>query len=67
MTTPAYRSLIDDMIEDAERRHTVKSMPGQSLPDALGLPPETLMINTPICSAMTIKRGRRVLEVMHGN
>ena len=45
---------------------TVLSAPGQSLCEALGLPPETRLIDSGICSAMTIKRGRRVLEVRHG-
>lgn len=42
-------------------RVTLMTTPGQSLCDALGLPPETRLIDTPICSAMTIKRGRRWL------
>lgn len=59
-------SLIDEQVADAEQRITLLSAPGQSLCEALGLPPETRLIDSGISSPMTIKRGRRVLEVRHG-
>lgn len=37
----------------------------QPLAEALGLPPETRLVDTPICSAMTLKGGRRSLEILH--
>jgi len=63
MTTALVKSLIDEQLEHAERRHTLLVAPGQSLFAALALPPETRMVDTPIRSAMTIKAGRRWVEV----
>jgi hypothetical protein len=63
-TTPLVKSLIDEQLEDC--RVTLITAPGQSLCDALGLPPDTRLANTGIRSAMTIKRGRRIVEVRHG-
>jgi hypothetical protein len=63
-TTPLVKSLTDEQLDDL--RHTILSQPGQSLPEALGLPPETRLVDTGICSPMTIKRGRRIVEVRHG-
>lgn len=65
-TTAPVTSLIDEQVADAEKRFTLLSAPGQSLCKALGLPPETRLIDSGISSPMTIKRGRRVLEVRHG-
>lgn len=64
MTTPLVQSIIEDQL--AECRVTLLLQRGESLPARLGLPPETLFIDSPIRSLMTIKRGRRVLEVQHG-
>ena len=63
MTTALVKSITDEQLEHAERRHTVLVAPGQSLFAALGLPPETRLVDTPIRSAMTIKAGRRWVEV----
>lgn len=60
-TTAPVKGLVDEQVE--EIRHAVLVKPGQSLPDALGLPPETRFVDSGICSPMTIKRGRKALEV----
>lgn len=64
-TTPAYPSLIDEAIQEANCRFTLLMRRGESLLDRLGLPAETRFVDSPIRSLMTIKRGRRVLEVCH--
>jgi len=63
MTTSPVPSITDEQLAEAEQRHTVLLQRGQSLPEALGLPRETRFIDTPIRSLMTIKAGRRFLEV----
>ena len=65
-TTAPVTSLIDEQVAEIARRFTLLSAPGQSLCEALGLPPDTRLIDSGISSPMTIKRGRRVLEVRHG-
>jgi len=47
------------------RRYTVLSAPQQSLADAMGLPPETRLIDTGLCSATTIRGGRRWVQVQY--
>ena len=64
-TTAPVKTLLVEQAAVAKRRITLLSAPGQSLCEALGLPPETRLIDSGICSAMTIKRGRRVVEVRH--
>ncbi|WP_434456539.1 hypothetical protein JQR85_13700 [Stutzerimonas urumqiensis] len=59
-TTAPVKSLADEQVE--EIRHAVLTKPGQSLTDALGLPPETRFVDSGICSPMTIRRGRRAVE-----
>lgn len=63
MSTAPVKSITDEQLEDVERRVALLIGPGLSLPRALGLPPETRLVDTPIRSAMTIRRGRRVVEV----
>jgi len=45
---------------------TVLVHPGQTLPEALGLSPDTPLIAVPMYSLLTIKRGRWYVEVKHG-
>lgn len=66
MTTSPVKSLVEEQLEEAERRVGLLVMRGQSLPDALGLSPDTRLVDTPIRGAMTIRGGRRVLEVRCG-
>lgn len=66
MSTRLVSSITDDQLAEAEQRHTVLLQRGQSLADALGLPLETRFIDTPIRSLLTIKGGRRYLEVRNG-
>jgi len=47
-------------------RVTLMTTPGQSLCDALGLPPETRLIDAPIRSAATLKKGRWMLGISRG-
>lgn len=63
MTTSPVKTLIDEQVESAERRIGLLIARGQSLPDALGLSPDTRLVDTPIRGAMTIRGGRRVVEV----
>jgi hypothetical protein len=60
-TTPPVTTLVDEPLEYV--RYTVLTAPGQSLPDALGLPPDTRLIDCGICSPMTVKRGRKRVQV----
>lgn len=64
MTTRPVKSLIDEQLEELEPI-TLLLAPGEDLAQRLGLPRETRLIDTPICSAMTIKSGRRYLKVRH--
>lgn len=64
MTTSPVKSLIDEQLEDAEQELlTLVSSTDRRLPDLLGLPASTRLVDTPIRGAMTIRGGRRVLEV----
>lgn len=63
MTTSPVPSVNDEQLAEVEQRHTVLLQRGQSLPEVLGLPRETRFLDTPIRSLMTIKAGRRFLEV----
>ncbi|MHB0820097.1 hypothetical protein ACYCFK_17705 [Stutzerimonas stutzeri] len=63
MTTRPVTNIIDEQLADAELRHSILLRRGESLPDRLGLPPETRFVDSPIRSLMTIKGGRRALEV----
>ena len=47
------------------RRYTVLTAPHQSLADAMGLPPETRLIDIGLCSATTIRGGRRWVQVQY--
>lgn len=64
MTTRPVKSLIDEQLEELEPVALLLA-PGEDLAQRLGLPRETRLIDTPICSAMTIKSGRRYVEVRH--
>ena len=59
--TPPVTTLVDEPLECV--RYTVLTAPGQSLPNALGLPPDTRLIDSGICSPMTVKRGRKRVQV----
>lgn len=65
-TTAPVTSLIDDQLAEIKQSLVMLTRPGQSLCDAMRLPPETRLIDSGICSAMTMKRGRRALEVRRG-
>ncbi|MHA6234236.1 hypothetical protein [Pseudomonas fluorescens group sp. PF-69] len=61
MTTSPVKSLIEELVDELVLEHLSPSrMP---LNEALGLPRDTLVINCPIRSAVTIKNGRRVVRV----
>lgn len=63
-TAPLYPSIIDEQLAGISTRPMVVLLhPDQSLPEALGLPPETRLIDTPICSPMTMRGGRRYVSV----
>ena len=61
-TTPFYPSLIDEQLAELQPV-TVTLGRGQTLLEALGLPPEMRLVDTPICSAMTIRNGCRYLSI----
>lgn len=63
MTTNPITTIADEQLAEVEQRHTILLQRGQSLPDALGLPRDTRFTDTPIRSLLTIKGGRRYLEV----
>ena len=65
MTTSIVRSIVDDQLDEIATV-TLLTRPGQSLPEALGLPPETRLIDCGLRGALTIRRGRRYIEVRHG-
>ncbi len=57
MTTRPVRSIIDDQLDDLV-------MPaGANIAAVLGLPRETLVVNLPRRMALTMKGGRKRLEV----
>lgn len=60
-TTPPVTTPVDEPLGYA--RYTVLTAPDQSLPNALGLPPDTRLIDCGICSPMTVKRGRKRVQV----
>ncbi|MDQ7987032.1 hypothetical protein QYS36_18995 [Pseudomonas sp. G34] len=66
MTTNPVTTIADEQLAEVEQRHTILLQRGQSLPDALGLPRDTRFTDTPIRSLLTIKGGRRYLEVRNG-
>lgn len=47
----------------APHHYTVLTAPNQSLSEAMGLPPETRLVDAGLCSATTIKAGRRWVQV----
>lgn len=49
--------------QTVQRHCTVLTAPQQSLAEAMGLPPETRLIDIGLCSATTIKGGRRWVKV----
>lgn len=49
--------------QTVQRRYTVLTAPRQSLADAMGLPPETRLVDIGFCSATTIRGGRRWVQV----
>jgi len=59
MSTSPIPSITADQVAEAEARHTLLLRTRQSLPEALGLPPETRLVDTPIRSPMTRWPGRR--------
>lgn len=61
-TTAPCMSIIDEQLAEISA-DAIQLRPGQTLPEALGLPPETRLIDTPICSAMTIRGARRYLSI----
>lgn len=46
-----------------QHRYTVLTAPHQSLAEAMGLPPETRLVDAGLCSATTIKGGRRWVQI----
>lgn len=67
MTTSPVRSIVDDQLDEIATV-TLLTRPGQSLPEALGLSPETPLIDCGLRGALTIRNGRRYIEqeVRHG-
>jgi len=59
MTASRAPSTTASQEANAEARHTLLLRARQSLPEALGLPPETRLIDTPIRSPMMRRPGRR--------
>lgn len=59
MTTSSVPAITDKQVAEAEARHTLLLRARQSLPEALGLPPETRLIDTPIRSPMSRRSGNR--------
>ncbi len=49
--------------QTVQRRYTVLTAPHQSLAEAMGLPPETRLVDIGFCSATTIRAGRRWVQV----
>ena len=49
--------------QTGERHYTVLTAPRQSLPEAMGLPPETRLVDIGLCSATTIRGGRRWVQI----
>ena len=63
-TAPFYPSLIDEQLAELSGQPvTVTLGRGQTLLEALGLPPEMRLVDTPICSAMTTRNGCRYLSI----
>ena len=62
MTTSPVRCIIDDQLDEIATV-TLLTRPGQPLPEALGLPPETPLIECGLRGALTIRRGRRYIEI----
>lgn len=60
-TPPPFTALVDEPLKYA--CYTVLTAPGQSLANALRLPPDTRLIDSGICSPMTVKRGRKRIQV----
>lgn len=58
MTNSPVRSIVDDQLEEIR---TVTVLTTQPLPEALGLPPETRLIDCRLRGAMTIRNGRRYI------
>lgn len=63
MTTSPVRSIVDDQLDEIAATVTLLTRPGQSLPEALGLPPETRLIDCGLRGALTIRRGRRYIAI----
>jgi len=61
MTTSPVKTLIDEMVDELILSHL--SSTRVPMNEALGLPRDMLVINSPIRSAVTIKNGRRVVQV----
>lgn len=60
MTTSLIRSIVDGQLNEIR---TVTLLTTQPLPEALGLPPETRLIDCGLRGALTIRNGRRYIEV----
>ena len=58
MTTSPVRSIVDDQLDEIR---TVTVLTTQQLPEALGLPPETRLIDCSLRGALTIRGGRRYI------
>lgn len=63
-TTTPRQPLVDDSLTDLS--HTVLSAPRQSLPEALGLPPDTPLHQAGLRSPVTIRKGRKWVEIHSG-
>lgn len=60
MTTSPVRSIVDDQLDEIA---TVTLLTTRPLPEALGLPPETRLVDCGLRGALTIRRGRRYIEI----
>lgn len=60
MTTSPVRSIVDDQLNEIR---TVTVLTTRPLPEALGLPPETPLIECGLRGALTIRGGRRYIEL----
>lgn len=59
MTTSPVRSIVDDQLDEIS---TVTVLTTKPLPETLGLPPETLLIDCGLRGALTIRKGRWYVE-----
>ncbi|THG87073.1 hypothetical protein E5198_00725 [Pseudomonas sp. A-1] len=60
MTTSPVRSIVDDQLNEIR---TVTVLTTRPLPEALGLPPNTPLIECGLRGALTIRGGRRYIEL----